>query len=97
MDFQSNFRVNLQILGQPCEFYATVRNRRSTVTVKLSHLDMGGVQPLRRREAQDVGRVRQQRVQAGVQLQARPAAPPRLGVDVKVILTPRCIFCMENH
>jgi hypothetical protein len=53
---------------------------------------MVGVQPLRRCKAQDVGRVRQQRVQAGVQLQARPAAPPRLGVDVKVILTPRYRF-----
>jgi hypothetical protein len=36
----------------------------------------------------------------GRQLQARApvlARPPSLGVNVKVILTPPCIFCMENH
>jgi hypothetical protein len=23
--------------------------------------------------------------------------PPMVGVDVKVILTPSCLFCIENH
>ena len=26
-----------------------------------------------------------------------PSSAPRLGVDVRVVLTPPCIFCMENH
>ena len=28
---------------------------------------------------------------------AAPRGQPRLGVDVKVILKPPCIFCMENR
>jgi hypothetical protein len=28
---------------------------------------------------------------------AQQPRPRHLGVDVKVILTPPCIFCMENH
>jgi hypothetical protein len=32
-----------------------------------------------------------------VDLGLEVARDPDLGVDVKVILTPPCIFCMENH
>jgi hypothetical protein len=36
------------------------------------------------------------RVHAGGRDDGAAAALPHLGVDIKVILTPPCIFCIEN-